>query len=277
MSDVHTFNLEIAEAIAPGWERRREFIEETAAPVRRWLIEQLAPREGETLLELAAGIGDTGFEAAERLGETGELITSDLSPSMLEAARRRGCTLGRDNVEYLVMDAEHMPLDTDSVDGVICRYGLMLMDNPFAALTEARRVLREGGRLALAVWGAPRSNPYFAAIVAALVAHGRLEPPEPTAPGVFSLADPSRLTELLRAVGFRDIHTEPITVTFRVSDVAEYLEIISDTAGPIGLTVRALGDSDRRSIAADLEQTFATFADGDELAIPGQALGASAR
>ena len=64
---------EIAEAIAPGWERWRARNEETTAPVREWMITELTPRPGDTVLELAAGAGDTGFEAAAIVGERGQL------------------------------------------------------------------------------------------------------------------------------------------------------------------------------------------------------------
>ena len=49
--------LEIADAIAPGWERRRAYIETTTTPVREWMLRELAPQPGQTLLELAAGRG----------------------------------------------------------------------------------------------------------------------------------------------------------------------------------------------------------------------------
>ena len=65
-----------------------------------------APQEGDTVLELAAGVGETGFEAAALVGETGRLITSDFSPAMLEAARRRGTELGIANVDYRLIDAD---------------------------------------------------------------------------------------------------------------------------------------------------------------------------
>ncbi len=111
-------NYEIAEAIAPTWERRREEVEKACASVRNWMLNELAPQDGDTVLELAAGTGDTGFEAAEALGERGRLITTDLSPAMVDAARRRGEELGLSNVSYEVMDAERLTLETDSVDGV---------------------------------------------------------------------------------------------------------------------------------------------------------------
>jgi ubiquinone/menaquinone biosynthesis C-methylase UbiE len=79
------------------------------------------------------------------------LITTDFSPAMLEAARRRGAELGVANVDYRVIDAERIELHDDSVDGVLCRFWYMLMADPAAAFAETRRVLRPGGRLALAV------------------------------------------------------------------------------------------------------------------------------
>jgi ubiquinone/menaquinone biosynthesis C-methylase UbiE len=81
---------EVAEAIAPTFERRRAEFEEFCAPVRQWMLRELAPREGDTVLELAAGVGETGFDAAVLIGERGRLISTELSPAMLDAARRLG-------------------------------------------------------------------------------------------------------------------------------------------------------------------------------------------
>ena len=85
-------NYEIAEAIAPTWERRREEIERACAPVRDWMVRELRPAEGNTVLELAAGAGDTGFQAAVALGSRGRLITTDFSPADAQrgAPPRRG-------------------------------------------------------------------------------------------------------------------------------------------------------------------------------------------
>ena len=144
---------EIAEAIAPTWERRRAEVEAVMTPVRKWMLRELSPRAGDTVLELAAGVGETGFDTAIVVGEQGRVICSDFSPAMLDAARRRGAERGLENVDYRVIDAEQIQLETDSVDGVLCRLGYMLMADPAQALAETRRVLRPGGRLALAVWG----------------------------------------------------------------------------------------------------------------------------
>ena len=252
---------EIAEAIAPTWERRRAEVEEVATPVREWMLRELGPREGDTVLELAAGVGETGFEAAAIVGETGRLITSDFSPAMLDAARRRGAELGVTNVDYRVIDAERIELEDDSVDGVLCRFGYMLMPDPAAALAETRRVLRPGGRLTLGVWGALEQNPFFAIIGISLVQRGHIPPPEPPpAPGPFSMADAERLEGLLRDAGFAEARIEDVHGRFLIPDVDEYLSVIADTAGPIALALRGLDEADRSALRAEVKDSLGRFA-----------------
>ena len=225
------------------------------------------------MLELAAGVGDTGFEAAAIVGETGRLMTTDVSPAMLEAARRRGAELGVANAGYRVMDAERIALDDNSVDGVLCRFGYMLMADPATALAETRRVLRPGGRLALAVWGTAERNPFFVTIAVSLVQRGHLPLPEPPpAPGPFSMASSERTEGLLRRAGFAEVRTEEVAGRFVASDADEYLSVIADTAGPIGLTLRGLAEPDRAAVNADVENSLRRFAADGGYEIPCLAL-----
>ncbi|MQA72937.1 MAG: methyltransferase domain-containing protein [Solirubrobacterales bacterium] len=263
---------EIAEALAPTWEARRDDIERVCAPVREWMLRELAPREGDTVLELAAGTGDTGFEAAALVGEGGRLIASDFSPAMLEACRRRGAELGARNVEYRIIDAERIELEDHAVDGVLCRFGYMLMADPAAALVEARRVLRPGGRLALAVWGALERNPFFGIVAISLVQHGHLPPPEPPGPPAFSMASAERTSGLVAGSGFGEVRTEEVSVAFEIPDVDEYLSVVADTSGPIGLALRGLSDPDRAEIRAEAEDSLARFAAERGYALPGVVL-----
>jgi ubiquinone/menaquinone biosynthesis C-methylase UbiE len=270
-------SYEVWETIAPSWERRQAFVEENATPVRRWMLDELAPRPGETILELAAGAGETGFEAARLLGPDGRLITTDFAPAMVEAARRRGRDLGIENVEYRVIDAEQIELDSDSVDGVLCRYGYMLMPDPAAALAETRRVLRPGGRLTLAVFGSPDHNPFFAILAMALVQRGHMPPPDPDGPGLFSMASEERTTGLLEGAGFSVVRTDWVPAPrFEFGDVEEYLSLIGDTAGPIAFALRPLPRDEREQIKAQLQKAFAPFATDEGYELPGLTLAAAA-
>lgn len=273
MGNATMGDYEVAEAIAPTWEQRAPMIEQVCTPAREWLVRELRPSEGDTVLELAAGVGDTGFDVAERIGGSGRLISSDFSPTMLEAARRRGEERGVENVEYRVIDAERIDLSDDSVDGVICRFGYMLMSDPAAALVETRRVLRPGGRLALTVWGAPERNPFFALVAAKLVERGHMPPPDPPpAPGIFSMASPERTRELLTAAGFDDVRTEEVALRFPVPSIDEYVAFVGDTAGPLALVLRGLPAAERDALKAGLEEAFELFSTDGGFELPGVTL-----
>jgi ubiquinone/menaquinone biosynthesis C-methylase UbiE len=263
---------EIAEAIAPGWERWRARIEEITTPVREWMIAELAPRSGDTVLELAAGAGDTGFEAAAIVGERGGLISTDFSPAMVQVARRRGAELGLANVEYRVMDAERVELDADSVDGVLCRFGYMLMPDQSRAFAETRRVLRSGGRAALAVWGAPERNPWATIGFGLLIERGHMPPPEPGAPGPFALASEEQTRALLEGAGFSRVRTEEVPVRFTFRDLDDYMTYATDTGGPAALVLRGLPDDERETLKRQLRAAFAPFATARGYEIPGVAL-----
>jgi ubiquinone/menaquinone biosynthesis C-methylase UbiE len=264
------------EAMAPGWERWRAQLEQDAAPIRNWMVRALAVKAGDTVLELSAGAGDTGFEVAPALGSDGHLITSDFSPEMVEVARRRGEELGLENVEYRVLDAERMALEDDSVDGVLCRWGYMLMADPAAALAETRRVLRPGGRLVLSVWGRPEDNPWASVVARLLVECGHMQPPAPGAPGVFSMGSEERTRSLLADAGFATVETEEIPVRFAFGDLDDYLSWAVNTAGAVAIVLRGVPEEERAPLEEEIERAFEPFAAGDGYELPARALNAVA-
>ena len=129
-------------------------------PVSVWMVDALALQPGYEVLELAAGTGEVGFLAAEQIAPGGTLISSDFSPEMITAAQERAEQMGIANVRFRQIDAEGIDQPAASLDGVLCRWGYMLMADGEAALRETRRVLRPGARVALAAWTRAGENPW---------------------------------------------------------------------------------------------------------------------
>lgn len=272
-----TTSRERWENAASGWEARRADLQRAAEPVSRWLVDAIDPRPGHVVLELAAGVGDTGFEAAERIRPGGRLICTDGAEPMLEAARRRAAQLGLDNVEFEAMEAEWIDASTASLDGVLCRWGYMLLADPEAALRETRRVLRSGGRLALAAWDAPEHNPWAAASHTELAERGLTPPPQAGEPGMFAFSTAGTIPDLLHGTGFEDVRVDAVDMTFSAGSFDEWFEYQLDISPSLAGAMAQATPQQRDEVYEGIEARLAPFraADGS-LAIPGRTLVAAA-
>jgi SAM-dependent methyltransferase len=262
------------ERVASGWSRLQERVQQVGMPVSRWLIDAIEPQPGQRVLELAAGTGETGFLAAELIQPGGTLICSDGAEAMVEQARTRAAELGVSNVEFKQLELEWIDLDAASVDAVLCRWGYMFALDRGAALRETRRVLRPGGRLALATWAAPEHNPWATLRTQALVAEGH---PPPTPPTPFDLGTADLLHELLADAGFTDTVVEAVEVAFTHDDFADYWDMTLSISRAFAQVVDGLDDDAVASLRGRLEAAVQPFADGDgRLRFPGVALAAAA-
>jgi SAM-dependent methyltransferase len=258
---------------AAGWRKRQASLREKSAPVADWLVQALAPQPGERVLDLAAGPGETGFLVAQRLGSEGRLVSSDQAPEMVEVAQARAAELGLDNVEFVVMDAQRLDLPPASFDAALCRWGYMLMADPDEALRRTRRVLRDGGRLALATWDRPDRNLWMAAPVIALVSQGALAPPNPADPSPFALHDPDDLRRRLEEAGFGPVRTDRVEFGQRYPSFDEYWAETMDLAAPIASVVDELAPDAQEAARAATRETLSQFIGNDgRMEVPASAV-----
>jgi SAM-dependent methyltransferase len=273
--DFRRASLTVWQAMAPGWDARHAYFESVARPVTRVMLERLDPSPGETVLDLAAGTGIVGFSAAGLVGERGRILVSDFSDAMVESAARHAEELGLENVECRVLDAEQLELSDDSIDGVVCRWGLMLIADPAAALQETRRVLRPGGRTASAVFAGPEENPWAALPSRVLQEHGHMSPPEPGAPGILALADRNRLTRLFTEAGFVDPVIEEVPFDLEFAGMDDYWDFLTGVAGAIAMLLERLSADDRERVRAELATRLGT-AGSERFELPAKSLVVSA-
>src|SRR5476649_2334160 len=172
-------------AAASGWERWGDWFEKNSGGLSEWMCDAAGVGPGRQLLDLACGPGPLATLAAARVRPDGKVVATDLSPDMVAVTKRKQQRLGLDNLEVLEMDMQALTFADASFDAVTCRFGLMFCPDLVRAASEARRVLRPGGRAAIVVWDVPAKNPFFTSISTVLAEFVPGPPPDPTAPGVF--------------------------------------------------------------------------------------------
>jgi len=253
------------ERSAAGWERRRAAQQRAAQPVSVWLVEHVRPQPGHRILELAAGAGDTGLLAAELVQPGGSVLITDGAEGMVEVARRRAREVGARGVEVRALEAEWMDLPTASFDGVLCRWGYMLLVDPDAALQETRRVLRPGGRVAFAAWTDLDANRWFSAVGAALVDIGLPDgrSAAPGRPGPFAFSAPGTIERLLDAAGFADAVVEPLDFAFTFASTDEHFAQQVDLSANLRAQVGALAPADQARLRDALDARLAPHVQPD--------------
>lgn len=267
------------ERAADGWRRRNARFQAAAMPVSQWLVDAIHPQPGQRVLELAAGVGETGFLAAELVAPGGgTLICSDGAEAMLAHARARATDLGLTNVEFKPIELEWIDLPAADVDAVLCRWGYMFALDKAAALRETRRVLKPGGRLALAAWSTPERNPFSSVPRRALVDAGLIDGFDyGGGPTMFDLADQDALRELLEDAGFADPLVVELPLSIPYDGVEDYIAATSDLSPQFADVVLPLNERQRADLVERLTAATAAYAAPDgSLAMPAVALVACA-
>jgi ubiquinone/menaquinone biosynthesis C-methylase UbiE len=188
---------------------------------------------GETVLDLGSGGGIDVLLSAKRVGPTGKAYGLDMTDEMLELARKNQARAGAENVEFLKGHIEAIPLPEASVDVIISNCVINLSTNKDQVLSEAFRVLKPGGRLA----------------VSDIVVRRELPEPVKRSMELWSGCIAGALLESeyvakLSAAGFTDIEVEPT----RIYTKADAEEMVSSCCG--GETEALLMELDGAAMSA---------------------------
>lgn len=187
------------------WLRNLNRFEGMIEPIGDALFERAAFRSGETVLDIGFGGGSSTLAIARAVAPSGSAIGVDISPDLTEAAVERAQDAGMTNVHFVCADAATVKLKDAPYDRLLSRFGSMFFDEPVAAFSNLHGLLRQGGRIDLAVWGPPRENLWMMEMMGVVKSHIEIPKAVPRAPGPFAFEDLEYLKEVLTAAGFSNV------------------------------------------------------------------------
>ncbi len=250
------------EGAAPGWAKWEETIAEWVEPATAAMLDMAGVVSGARVLDLASGAGSQTLSAARRVGPQGHVVASDISETMLQHVRENAGAAQLDQVSTLTGAAEDLNLDTNSIDAVICRLGLMLFSEPSKALVAVRRALRPGGKVAVVVFTTPAANAFMAKPMQILLRHAGKELPAPGRPGIFALGGPRVLEQLLTASGLTGIEQRTFEIPLRMPSAEQALAMMQEAFGAYRAVVSDCPEPVRIAAWAEVEETLKAFETG---------------
>lgn len=262
------------------WLSQLDRFEAMIEPIGKALLARAGHTVGETVVDVGCGGGWTTREIAAAVGEPGFALGLDISPDLVRVASDRARRAGLANIRFEQGDAATVMPASAPFDRLFSRFGVMFFAQPYAAFANLRRMLREGGRLDIAVWASIRDNPWQRDVMAEIRRHVDLPTPEPRAPGPFALGEQDYLTDLLQEAGFRDIGFDAWTGEQRVgglgSDPESAARFVLDGMH-FGDLVRACGDEAQASVLTSLVELFERNRDAEGVRMGAKAWLVSAR
>src|SRR5215470_20458603 len=224
------------------------------------------------LLDVSTGTGEAALMAFPLVGIEGSVVGADISPAMLASARTR---LQGSPFLAVAADGQALPFEDASFDAVVCQLGLQFFPDPARGVGEFRRVLREGGSVAICVISTPDRAPMWGNLADVL---SRFLPELRNVLFLsFALHDPHRLEALLVGAGFRDVCVERTTRDNSFESFADYWEPIEAGIGSIPQAYLRLADMDRRAVREEVRSRLLRFESKGKLRMSVEMLIASGR
>lgn len=227
------------------------------------LLDGLGDMAGKRFLDVACGTGHLAGAAAKR-GAQVEGI--DFADTMLAKA-----TANYPGIVFSEGDAEKLSYGDESFDAVASNFGLLHFDDADSAISEAYRVLREGGRYSFTAWCSPDQGCDFMKLVfGSIQAHGTLDVGLPPAPPMFRFADPDECVSAVQSTGFSKPEVSRLELKWTANQPRDILELIYKSVVRTPMVLEAQRPEARERIHEAILAEAERYRSGDkiELAFP---------
>ena len=207
---------------------------------------------GMRVLDIATGTGLSAEAALAAVGPTGHVTAADISPAMTAIARAR---LGHaPNVSVSIEDGQALSFPDETFDAVLCNLGLMFFPDPVRGLSEFRRVLRPGGRVAVSVnTVVERSYNHQINVMIARYVPSLAEAVTRT----FTLGEASKLQLLFNEASFADFETDTVRHTFMLPSFDTYSGPLERGGASTGQALATLPEDIRRAVREEVRRDLA--------------------
>lgn len=263
--------LEQWQETATYWTKHHETIRTMFAPLTRALIEQARIAPGESVLDVAGGAGEPSLTIARTVGPLGFVMCTDAISEMVAAAEREALGRGVENVRFRQCTADSLPFANELFDVAVSRLGVMFFPHPLEGLREMLRVIKPGGRIALAVWDKSEFNPYSYAVTDVISRHVPSSPPDPDAPDAFRFAEPGKLAGVLEEAGA--IAIGECVVKFDIAapiSVEEFWAFRSEVSEVLRTKLKNLSHAEVAQIGYEVQDAVKEFFAGGQMRFPAQ-------
>jgi ubiquinone/menaquinone biosynthesis C-methylase UbiE len=258
---------------APFWEKHREIIRQMFAPVTQALAEAAHIAPHQIVLDLATGPGEPALTLSAIVGPEGKIFGIDPIPEMVAASRRAAERLGATNAQFEVASADHLPFPDNTFDAAICRFGIMFFPSPAGAIREMLRVLKPGGKLALAVWHFAERNPFHYSLSRVIDRHIEAPPLAPDAPDAFRFANPGKLLKLLHEAGVANPEERLLQFTIHAPmSVEDFFQLRLDISDKLRGKIAKLPPSQLVEVKRQALATLAEFSTPQGVSFPAEIL-----
>jgi len=256
---------------ASYWTRYHDTIRTMFVPLTRALIEQARIGPGQSVLDVAGGSGEPSLTIAQVVQPTGSVMCTDAIAEMVAVAEREAVDRGVENVKFRQCTADSLPFADDLFDVAVCRLGVMFFPDPLAALREMLRVIKPGGRVALAVWGKSELNPYSYVVTRIISRYVPATPVASDAPDAFRFAEPGKLAGILEEAGAIDV--AECVVEFDIAaplSPEEFWNMRSEISETLREKLKTISSEDKRRMADEVREAVREFFPDNQMRFPGQ-------